>query len=54
MAENHEIQELQRSVAVQKEEVRKSQAEVDRLLEIMKEMEGEKNDKEKKVKDLER
>ncbi|XP_041460662.1 ELKS/Rab6-interacting/CAST family member 1-like isoform X3 [Lytechinus variegatus] len=48
-----EIQELQGSVSAMKEEVRKSHAEVDRLLEIMKEMEGEKNDKEKRIKDLE-
>lgn len=49
-----EIQELQGSVSAMKDEVRKSHAEVDRLLEIMKEMEGEKNDKEKRIKDLER
>eukprot|EP00057_Strongylocentrotus_purpuratus_P006995 XP_011661469.1 PREDICTED: ELKS/Rab6-interacting/CAST family member 1 isoform X2 [Strongylocentrotus purpuratus] len=48
-----EIQELQGSVSAMKDEVRKSHAEVDRLLEIMKEMEGEKNDKEKRIKDLE-
>ena len=36
-----------------REEIDKTQNEVDRLLEIMKEMEGEKNDKDKRVTELE-
>lgn len=37
-----------------REESNKAQAEVDRLLEILKEMENEKNDKDKKIAELER
>ena len=41
-------------MARHKEEMSKTQNEVDRLLEIMKEMEEEKNDKDKRVTELER
>lgn len=37
-----------------KEDSVKAQAEVDRLLEILREMENEKNDKDKKISELER
>lgn len=37
-----------------KEDSGKAQAEVDRLLEILREMENEKNDKDKKISELER
>ncbi|XP_028910119.1 ELKS/Rab6-interacting/CAST family member 1 isoform X11 [Ornithorhynchus anatinus] len=47
------IQQLEKEVARHREEAGKAQAEVDRLLEILKEMENEKNDKDKKIAELE-
>ncbi|XP_058709098.1 ELKS/Rab6-interacting/CAST family member 1 isoform X8 [Poecile atricapillus] len=47
-------QQLERDVARYREESGKAQAEVDRLLDILKEMENEKNDKDKKIAELER
>ncbi|KAM7177731.1 ELKS/Rab6-interacting/CAST family member 1 isoform 4-T6 [Macrochelys suwanniensis] len=51
---NDRFQQLEREVALYQEETSKAQAEVDRLLEILKEMENEKNDKDKKIAELER
>ncbi|XP_062990976.1 ELKS/Rab6-interacting/CAST family member 1 isoform X3 [Elgaria multicarinata webbii] len=51
---NDRFQQLEREVARHREESSKAQAEVDRLLEILKEMENEKNDKDKKIAELER
>ncbi|XP_067392385.1 ELKS/Rab6-interacting/CAST family member 1 isoform X1 [Emydura macquarii macquarii] len=48
------FQQLEQEVALYQEETSKAQAEVDRLLEILKEMENEKNDKDKKIAELER
>nr|XP_006633737.1 PREDICTED: ELKS/Rab6-interacting/CAST family member 1 isoform X10 [Lepisosteus oculatus] len=48
------IQALEKEVAQHREEATKAQAEVDRLLEILREMENEKNDKDKKIAELER
>ncbi|XP_059539939.1 ELKS/Rab6-interacting/CAST family member 1 isoform X13 [Myotis daubentonii] len=48
------IQRLEREIARYKDESSKAQAEVDRLLEILKEVENEKNDKDKKIAELER
>uniref|UniRef100_A0A674HGN4 ELKS/RAB6-interacting/CAST family member 1 n=1 Tax=Taeniopygia guttata TaxID=59729 RepID=A0A674HGN4_TAEGU len=48
------LQQLEREVTRHREEAGKAQAEVDRLLEILKEMENEKNDKDKKIAELER
>ncbi|KAM7022619.1 ELKS/Rab6-interacting/CAST family member 1 isoform 4-T4 [Passerculus sandwichensis] len=48
------LQQLEREVTRYREESGKAQAEVDRLLEILKEMENEKNDKDKKIAELER
>uniref|UniRef100_A0A803VRI5 ELKS/RAB6-interacting/CAST family member 1 n=1 Tax=Ficedula albicollis TaxID=59894 RepID=A0A803VRI5_FICAL len=48
------MQQLEREVTRHREESGKAQAEVDRLLEILKEMENEKNDKDKKIAELER
>ncbi|XP_058276173.1 ELKS/Rab6-interacting/CAST family member 1 isoform X5 [Hirundo rustica] len=48
------LQQLERDVARHRDEAAKAQAEVDRLLEILKEMENEKNDKDKKIAELER
>lgn len=48
------IQNLEQEVARHKEDSGKAQAEVDRLLEILREMENEKNDKDKKINELER
>ncbi|XP_033888113.2 ELKS/Rab6-interacting/CAST family member 1 isoform X11 [Acipenser ruthenus] len=48
------IQGLEREVARHRDEASKAQAEVDRLLEILREMENEKNDKDKKITELER
>ncbi|XP_029010762.1 ELKS/Rab6-interacting/CAST family member 1-like isoform X2 [Betta splendens] len=48
------IKALEQEVARYKEDSGKAQAEVDRLLEILREMENEKNDKDKKISDLER
>ncbi|KAK9525683.1 hypothetical protein VZT92_016368 [Zoarces viviparus] len=45
---------LEQEVARNKEDAGKAQSEVERLLEILREMEDEKNDKEKKITDLER
>ncbi|XP_015483122.1 ELKS/Rab6-interacting/CAST family member 1 isoform X4 [Parus major] len=47
-------QQLERDVARYRQESGKAQAEVDRLLDILKEMENEKNDKDKKIAELER
>ncbi|XP_033017449.1 ELKS/Rab6-interacting/CAST family member 1 isoform X9 [Lacerta agilis] len=47
------FQQLERDVARYREESSKAQAELDRLLEILKEMENEKNDKDKKIAELE-
>ncbi|XP_036977946.1 ELKS/Rab6-interacting/CAST family member 1-like isoform X3 [Acanthopagrus latus] len=44
---------LEQEVAQHKEEAGKAQSEVERLLEILREMENEKNDKEKKIHELE-
>uniref|UniRef100_A0A3P9MR04 ELKS/RAB6-interacting/CAST family member 1a n=1 Tax=Oryzias latipes TaxID=8090 RepID=A0A3P9MR04_ORYLA len=48
------IKNLEREVNRYKEDSVKAQAEVDRLLEILREMENEKNDKDKKISELER
>lgn len=48
------IRHLEQEVARHKEDSGKAQAEVDRLLEILREMENEKNDKDKKINELER
>lgn len=48
------IKTLEQEVARYKEDSAKAQAEVDRLLEILREMENEKNDKDKKINELER
>eukprot|EP00062_Callorhinchus_milii_P006364 gi/632946762/ref/XP_007888718.1/ PREDICTED: ERC protein 2 isoform X2 [Callorhinchus milii] len=48
------VRQLEKDVVYYKEESGKSQAEVDRLLEILKEVESEKNDKDKKIAELER
>ncbi|XP_054519935.1 ELKS/Rab6-interacting/CAST family member 1 isoform X15 [Pan troglodytes] len=48
------IQHLEREITRYKDESSKAQAEVDRLLEILKEVENEKNDKDKKIAELER
>lgn len=45
---------LEQEVAQHKEDASKAQSEVERLLEILKETENEKNDKEKKINELER
>nr|XP_025046734.1 ELKS/Rab6-interacting/CAST family member 1 isoform X8 [Pelodiscus sinensis] len=50
---NDRFQKLEQEVALYQEETSKAQAEVDRLLEILKEMENEKNDKDKKIAELE-
>ncbi|XP_074259434.1 ELKS/Rab6-interacting/CAST family member 1 isoform X8 [Saimiri boliviensis] len=47
------IQHLEKEIARYKDESSKAQAEVDRLLEILKEVENEKNDKDKKIAELE-
>ncbi|KAM9816302.1 ELKS/Rab6-interacting/CAST family member 1-like isoform 2-T2 [Syngnathus typhle] len=47
------IKSLKQEVARHKEDSGKAQAEVDRLLEILREMENEKNDKDKKINELE-
>ncbi|XP_078272937.1 ELKS/Rab6-interacting/CAST family member 1-like isoform X1 [Rhinoraja longicauda] len=51
---NERIQQLEVVVAQYREEANKGQAEVDRLLEILKEMENEKNDKDKKIAEMEK
>lgn len=48
------IKNLEQEVARHKEDSGKAQAEVDRLLDILREMENEKNDKDKKINELER
>ncbi|XP_070687183.1 ELKS/Rab6-interacting/CAST family member 1-like [Pempheris klunzingeri] len=48
------IKNLEQEVARHKEDSGKAQAEVDRLLDILREMENEKNDKDKKISELER
>ncbi|CAL8358254.1 unnamed protein product [Lota lota] len=48
------IASLEQEVARHKEDSGKAQAEVDRLLDILREMENEKNDKDKKINELER
>ncbi|XP_072290502.1 ELKS/Rab6-interacting/CAST family member 1-like isoform X2 [Eucyclogobius newberryi] len=48
------IKTLEQDVSRHKEDSGKAQAEVDRLLEILREMENEKNDKDKKICELER
>lgn len=45
---------LEKEVSFYKEESNKSQAEVERLLDILREVETEKNDKDKKIAELER
>lgn len=45
---------LEKEVSFYKEESSKAQAEVERLLEILREVETEKNDKDKKIAELER
>ncbi|RXM31080.1 hypothetical protein EOD39_7290 [Acipenser ruthenus] len=47
------IQGLEREVERHRDDASKAQAEVDRLLEILREMENEKNDKDKKITELE-
>ncbi|XP_028736323.1 ELKS/Rab6-interacting/CAST family member 1 isoform X8 [Peromyscus leucopus] len=47
------VQHLEREIARYKDESSKAQTEVDRLLEILKEVENEKNDKDKKIAELE-
>ncbi|XP_036433550.1 ELKS/Rab6-interacting/CAST family member 1 isoform X6 [Colossoma macropomum] len=47
------ISTLEQEVARHKEDAGKAQAEVDRLLEILREMENEKNDKDRKISELE-
>ncbi|XP_070612566.1 ELKS/Rab6-interacting/CAST family member 1 isoform X2 [Erythrolamprus reginae] len=51
---NDRYQQFEKEVAQYREESAKAQAEVDRLLEILKEMENEKNDKDRKIAELER
>ncbi|XP_058855887.1 ERC protein 2 isoform X6 [Acipenser ruthenus] len=48
------VKHLEKEMAYYKEESGKSQAEVERLLEILKEVESEKSDKDKKIAELER
>ncbi|XP_064012777.1 ERC protein 2 [Pogoniulus pusillus] len=48
------IKQLDKEASYYREECGKAQAEVDRLLEILKEVENEKNDKDKKIAELER
>ncbi|XP_039213011.1 ELKS/Rab6-interacting/CAST family member 1 isoform X9 [Crotalus tigris] len=51
---NDRFQQFEKEAAQYREESTKAQAEVDRLLEILKEMENEKNDKDKRIAELER
>ncbi|XP_041071784.1 ELKS/Rab6-interacting/CAST family member 1 isoform X9 [Carcharodon carcharias] len=51
---NDRIDQLEKVVAQYRDEANKAQAEVDRLLEILKEMENEKNDKDKRIAELEK
>lgn len=48
------IASLETDVARHREESGKAQAEVDRLLDILRQMENEKNDKDRKINELER
>lgn len=48
------LKQLDKEAAYYRDECGKAQAEVDRLLEILKEVENEKNDKDKKIAELER
>lgn len=48
------MKQLDKEASYYREECGKAQAEVDRLLEILKEVENEKNDKDKKIAELER
>ncbi|KAL4678018.1 hypothetical protein H8959_020692, partial [Pygathrix nigripes] len=48
------IKQLDKEASYYRDECGKAQAEVDRLLEILKEVENEKNDKDKKIAELER
>ncbi|XP_056373847.1 ELKS/Rab6-interacting/CAST family member 1 isoform X7 [Hyla sarda] len=50
---NERVLQLEKEVAKYREEAGKCQAEVDRLLEILKEMENEKNEKDTKIAELE-
>ncbi|XP_039212930.1 ELKS/Rab6-interacting/CAST family member 1 isoform X8 [Crotalus tigris] len=50
---NDRFQQFEKEAAQYREESTKAQAEVDRLLEILKEMENEKNDKDKRIAELE-
>ncbi|XP_047303905.1 ERC protein 2 isoform X11 [Homo sapiens] len=49
-----QIKQLDKEASYYRDECGKAQAEVDRLLEILKEVENEKNDKDKKIAELER
>uniref|UniRef100_UPI00398E6EC6 ELKS/Rab6-interacting/CAST family member 1-like isoform X2 n=1 Tax=Pristiophorus japonicus TaxID=55135 RepID=UPI00398E6EC6 len=51
---NDRIQGLEKVVAQYRDEANRAQAEVDRLLEILKEMENEKNNKDKRIAELEK
>ncbi|XP_053318635.1 ELKS/Rab6-interacting/CAST family member 1 isoform X4 [Spea bombifrons] len=51
---NERVQQLEKDVSRLREEAGKSQMEVDRLLEILKEMENEKNEKDNRIAELER
>ncbi|XP_068133345.1 ELKS/Rab6-interacting/CAST family member 1 isoform X5 [Hyperolius riggenbachi] len=51
---NERVQQMEKEVARCREDASKSQAEVDRLLDILKEMENEKNEKDTKIAELER
>lgn len=48
------MKHLEKEVVYYKEESSKSQAEVDRLLEILREVETEKNNRDKKIAEMER
>lgn len=48
------VKQLDKEVSYYREECGKAQAEVDRLLQILKEVENEKNDKDKQIAELER
>lgn len=48
------IKQLDKEASYYRDECGKAQAEVDRLLDILKEVEHEKNDKDKKIAELER
>ncbi|KAG9483626.1 hypothetical protein GDO78_009511 [Eleutherodactylus coqui] len=51
---NDRLKQLDKEVSYYREECSKAQAEVDRLLQILKEVENEKNDKDKQIAELER